>query len=136
MVCSWLINPDLVGDTGYAGVGCQNAAGLLGVAVLGASKLLADSLDSKIRARNIEILERGVPFSRALGARHMAICPTCQQPITESVLKRRILIAQVHSRPHAPPTIGRYLTVFSFKCGCGEPIERRYENRRLMAVGS
>jgi hypothetical protein len=61
----------------------------------------------------------------------MANCQTCNQPIKESVLEGRKLIAQVHTGPHAPPTMGRYLTIFSFKCGCGERVERRYESRLL-----
>jgi hypothetical protein len=60
----------------------------------------------------------------------MAICAACQQPIKESVVQGRKLIAQVHAGPHAPPGTGRYLTIFSHKCACGERIERRYENRQ------
>ena len=61
----------------------------------------------------------------------MAICPTCQRPLKESVLQGRKLIAQVHSGPHAPPGTGRYLTILNVQCECGERIERRYENRPL-----
>ena len=61
----------------------------------------------------------------------MAICPTCQQPIKESVLEGRKLIAQVHANGILPPGMGRYLTILSLSCACGERIQRRYENHRL-----
>jgi hypothetical protein len=59
----------------------------------------------------------------------MAICPVCNQPINESVIKGRKLVTQVYTGPHTGPGTGRYLTVLSRKCACGEWIERRYENR-------
>jgi hypothetical protein len=58
----------------------------------------------------------------------MAICTVCNQPIKESVLQGRKLIAQVHTGPNAPPGTGRYLTILSVSCGCGERTQRRYEN--------
>jgi len=63
----------------------------------------------------------------------MMICPTCNQPIKESVLVGRKLIAQVHSGAKIPSGTGRYLTIMSLACGCGTRTERRYENRQLAA---
>ena len=59
----------------------------------------------------------------------MALCAACNQPIKETVVQGRKLIAQVHTGPHAPPGTGRYLTILNLACACGERIERRYENR-------
>ncbi len=61
----------------------------------------------------------------------MATCAVCRQPIKESVIEGRKLIAQIHSGPHTPPGTGRYVTVLSLKCACGERTERRYENRQM-----
>jgi hypothetical protein len=58
----------------------------------------------------------------------MNLCPTCNQPIKESILEGRKLIAQVHTGPYTMPHTGRYVTVILRKCACGERIERRYEN--------
>jgi hypothetical protein len=65
----------------------------------------------------------------------MALCPTCNQPIHESVIQGRKLIAQVRrSGPGGTTNTGRYLTVLSLSCGCGERVERRYENRSAREV--
>ena len=61
----------------------------------------------------------------------MAVCTQCNQPFKETVIQGRKLIAQVHPGPYAPAGTGRYLTVLSRKCACGEQIERRYENRPM-----
>ena len=58
----------------------------------------------------------------------MAVCQVCHQPIRESVIEGRKLIAQLHAGPHTAPDVGRYLTVLNVKCACGEWLERRYEN--------
>ena len=58
----------------------------------------------------------------------MNLCPKCQQPVSESVLEGRKLIARVHASPYAIPDTGRYVTVILRTCACGELVERRYEN--------
>ena len=63
----------------------------------------------------------------------MALCATCNQPISETVIQGRKLIAQVH-RGTGKPTVGRYLTVLNLTCACGQRIERRYENRPAREV--
>jgi hypothetical protein len=63
----------------------------------------------------------------------MARCATCNQPINETVMQGRKLIAHV-DRGSATPTVGRYLTVLNLTCACGERIERRYENRTAREV--
>jgi hypothetical protein len=59
----------------------------------------------------------------------MAICAVCNQPIKESVIVGRKFVARVPAGLHAPQGTGRYLTILNVSCGCGERIERRYENR-------
>ena len=61
----------------------------------------------------------------------MAICPTCNQHVKESVMQGRKLIAQVHTGRHVPAGTGRYVTVFELRCACGDRIVRRYENRQM-----
>jgi hypothetical protein len=60
----------------------------------------------------------------------MALCQMCQQPIKETVIIGRKLVAMVHAGPHVPAGTARYVTVFGVRCGCGERIERRFENRQ------
>jgi hypothetical protein len=60
----------------------------------------------------------------------MALCAACNQPIKETVVQGRKLIALVHAGPHTPPGTARYLTVFNLTCACGVRVERRYENRQ------
>jgi hypothetical protein len=64
----------------------------------------------------------------------MAICPKCFQPIKESVVQGRKLIAQVHTGTRSSVGTGRYLTVLNVQCACGMRTERRYENRGLATV--
>jgi hypothetical protein len=64
----------------------------------------------------------------------MSICPKCYQPIKESVIQGRKLIAQVHTGPRSAVGTGRYLTVLNVQCACGLRTERRYENRGLAAA--
>jgi hypothetical protein len=59
----------------------------------------------------------------------MDICQTCNQPIKETVVEGRKLIAKVHTGTHSPHSTGRYLTVLNLTCACGVRVERRYENR-------
>ncbi len=59
----------------------------------------------------------------------MAQCPVCRQPVKETVIEGRKLIAQVHTGEKVRPGTGRYLTILGLRCGCGERTERRYENR-------
>jgi hypothetical protein len=59
------------------------------------------------------------------------ICQKCNQPIKESVLEGRKLIAQVRSGPETLQGMGRYLTVYTLACDCGERIEHRYENQKV-----
>ena len=59
----------------------------------------------------------------------MEVCPTCNQPIEETVVEGRRFIAYVQAGPYKGA--GRYLSVLNFTCGCGVRRERRYENRQL-----
>jgi hypothetical protein len=61
----------------------------------------------------------------------MALCAVCHQSIKESVTQGRKLIFQIHTNSDVQSGVGRYLTILSVKCGCGERIERRYENRPM-----
>ena len=63
----------------------------------------------------------------------MDVCPVCNHPILETILEapKRIGAAV----PDAPTGIGRFLTISSLLCACGERIERLYENRPLAPVG-
>jgi hypothetical protein len=63
----------------------------------------------------------------------MAICPTCNQPIKESIAAGRKLLNLVQAGPYAG--CGRYLIVLNLSCACGVRTERRYENRKLATVG-
>ena len=63
----------------------------------------------------------------------MDLCAACKQPIKESVVQGRKLIAQVNTGPNAGS--GRFLTVFNHTCACGSRVERRYENRTLTMTG-
>jgi hypothetical protein len=67
------------------------------------------------------------PTRALLEGYRMTICAACRQPIKETVAAGRKLIAKVHTGPHSE--IGRYLTILSLRCACGERIDRRYENR-------
>jgi hypothetical protein len=58
----------------------------------------------------------------------MAICPTCNQPINETVVQGRKFVARVPTGLNAPSGTGRYLTILNVSCACGSRTVRRYEN--------
>ena len=65
------------------------------------------------------------------GSKFMAVCSRCNQKIRETVVEGRKLIALVHRSPHDQPCTGRFLTILKLSCGCGDRMERRYENRPM-----
>jgi hypothetical protein len=66
---------------------------------------------------------------------HMDMCPVCNHPILETVLEAPKRIGAAAAVPDAPTGIGRFLTISSLLCECGERIERLYENRPLAPFG-
>ena len=58
----------------------------------------------------------------------MATCATCHQPINETVVAGRKLIAHVPTGRYVPAGTGRYVTVLNLTCACGVRVVRRYEN--------
>lgn len=68
---------------------------------------------------------------------HMEVCPVCNHPIQATVLEERKhkSITVAAAEPDAPAGVGRFLTIRSLICACGERIERLYENRPLSLVG-
>jgi hypothetical protein len=106
--------------------------GRLSVGILGTSKILPIGMDSENWLRNIEPVGGPLIFSQSHRRdTGMATCAECNQPIKETVIVGRKLIAQVHSGRHVPPETGRYLTVLNLTCACGVRVVRRYENRPL-----
>ena len=65
----------------------------------------------------------------------MDVCPVCNHPIQATVVEERQRVAVAAAGPHAPTGTGRFLTISSLLCACGERIERLYENRPLAPVG-
>ena len=65
----------------------------------------------------------------------MDVCPVCNHSILKTVLETPKRIAVAATVPDAPDGTGRFLTVSSLLCACGERIERLYESRPLSPVG-